>query len=149
MRIQDFQFVGILLYNKEEKKYYAITEEQVGDNAFEFLQKDVGFIYSLLENSSALAKNNCILSNFFETFIEKQKYKISKKIKWKVFKRDNFRCCYCGRDDLPLSYDHYIPRSEGGLTNIENGRTACLNCNNIKYNSDPFALQWEEERKKS
>jgi 5-methylcytosine-specific restriction endonuclease McrA len=45
--------------------------------------------------------------------------------RWKVFRRDNFTCQYCGYVNGEMTYDHYIPISLGGSTTIENGRTAC------------------------
>lgn len=53
-----------------------------------------------------------------------------------IFKRDGFRCAYCGsRDDLTL--DHLLPRSKGGGDSWHNLVTACQKCNTMKGNRTP------------
>jgi 5-methylcytosine-specific restriction endonuclease McrA len=53
-----------------------------------------------------------------------------------VFKRDGFRCAYCGtRDQLTL--DHVIPRSRGGQDSWQNLITACQRCNTQKGDRTP------------
>lgn len=43
---------------------------------------------------------------------------IGKKLRWEVFRRDNFACRYCGRtarDGAVLEVDHVTPRSHRGI----------------------------------
>jgi 5-methylcytosine-specific restriction endonuclease McrA len=54
-----------------------------------------------------------------------------------LFRRDEFRCQYCGRKDVPLTIDHVIPRSRGGGESWENLITACKSCNSLKGNRTP------------
>ena len=57
--------------------------------------------------------------------------------RYKVLKRDNFKCVACGRsaeDGVKLHIDHKIPFSLGGLTILENLRTLCSECNISKSN---------------
>lgn len=49
-----------------------------------------------------------------------------------ILKRDNHKCSYCGRGDLPLTLDHIIPKSKGGDDSWENLVAACMPCNNRK-----------------
>jgi 5-methylcytosine-specific restriction endonuclease McrA len=49
-----------------------------------------------------------------------------------ILRRDNHKCQYCGRSDLPLTIDHVIPKSKGGQDTWENLVTACIKCNNKK-----------------
>jgi len=53
---------------------------------------------------------------------------ISPKLRFEIFKRDNFRCVICG-DDSRINIDHIIPISLGGNSNKENLRTLCTECN--------------------
>lgn len=53
-----------------------------------------------------------------------------------IFLRDDFCCQYCGgrfatRD---LTFDHVVPRAQGGGTNYENIVSACTACNSKKGN---------------
>jgi len=59
---------------------------------------------------------------------------ISKKIRFEVFKRDNFTCAYCGRTPpaVTLEIDHINPKSRKGKDNINNLITACFDCNRGK-----------------
>jgi 5-methylcytosine-specific restriction endonuclease McrA len=54
-----------------------------------------------------------------------------------ILKRDNHKCGYCGRADLPLTIDHIIPKSKGGDDSWENLVAACLPCNNKKGDRTP------------
>ena len=62
---------------------------------------------------------------------------ITKKIRFEVFKRDNFTCQYCGKNppEVTLEIDHIEPVSKGGTNNINNLLTACFKCNRGKSNN--------------
>ncbi|MDD9940859.1 MAG: HNH endonuclease [Myxococcales bacterium] len=56
-----------------------------------------------------------------------------------VATRDGFRCQYCNRQ-FPLSkltYDHVVPRCQGGKTRWENIVMACRPCNGRKGHRSP------------
>lgn len=52
--------------------------------------------------------------------------RISKKVKERVFERDNGKCVLCGNPGLPEA--HFIRRSDLGLGIEENVVTLCRNC---------------------
>lgn len=56
---------------------------------------------------------------------------ISKKTRFEVFKRDSFKCQYCGKcaPDVILNVDHINPVSKGGANDLLNYITACQDCN--------------------
>ena len=54
-----------------------------------------------------------------------------------IFHRDGQCCQYCGAKGEPLSIDHVVPRSRGGIDSWENVTTACLSCNVRKGNRTP------------
>ena len=47
--------------------------------------------------------------------------------RFNLFLRDGFRCQYCGAKG-DLTFDHIVPRVNGGVTNWENVVAACSNC---------------------
>jgi 5-methylcytosine-specific restriction endonuclease McrA len=51
-----------------------------------------------------------------------------------VLCRDGYVCQYCGRSASPreLTFDHVVPRAQGGRTHWENIVTACVRCNSNK-----------------
>ena len=59
---------------------------------------------------------------------------ISKKIRFEVFKRDNFTCQYCGRKPpkVTLEIDHIVSKFENGTDEIYNLITSCYDCNRGK-----------------
>lgn len=59
---------------------------------------------------------------------------MSKKTRFEVFKRDLFKCQYCGRSapTVVLHVDHIQPVAEGGTNDLLNLITACNECNSGK-----------------
>lgn len=59
---------------------------------------------------------------------------ISKVVRMEVFKRDSFRCQYCGRSapEVVLEIDHIKPIAKGGDNSILNLITSCRDCNRGK-----------------
>lgn len=53
------------------------------------------------------------------------------RLRFEVFKRDGFRCVYCGATPMQASLqaDHVVPVAEGGETTAENLVTSCATCN--------------------
>lgn len=70
-----------------------------------------------------------------------------KKVRFEVFKRDEFVCQYCGAHPpaVVLHVDHILPVAEGGTNDITNLITACQPCNAGKgarlLSSIPEALE--------
>ena len=56
---------------------------------------------------------------------------IGKKLRFEVFKRDEFSCVYCGATppSVVLQIDHIHPVAEGGTNAIDNLITSCQPCN--------------------
>lgn len=61
----------------------------------------------------------------------------SLRLRFRVMRRDGFRCCHCGRSPastpgVELNVDHIKPWSEGGETELGNLQTLCDACNQGK-----------------
>lgn len=56
---------------------------------------------------------------------------ISKSLRFEVFKRDSFKCQYCGAEapSVLLHIDHIKPVAGGGTNELTNLITACMPCN--------------------
>jgi len=67
---------------------------------------------------------------------ERQRSAMTPGLRYKVMQRDGFRCTLCGRsteaDGVKLEVDHIKPVSTGGLTEMDNLRTLCMECNRGK-----------------
>ena len=62
------------------------------------------------------------------------------RLRFRVMKRDGFRCCNCGKSPATTSgcelhIDHKVAWSEGGETVLANLQTLCRDCNLGKSNS--------------
>lgn len=76
---------------------------------------------------------------------------ISKSIRFEVFKRDQFKCQYCGSSapEVLLQIDHINPVAKGGTNEILNLTTACFDCNNGKRDkllSDDTAITKQKQQ---
>ena len=60
---------------------------------------------------------------------------LSKAVRFEVFKRDSFKCQYCGASapDVILEVDHIKPVSKGGTNDLLNLITSCRDCNRGKH----------------
>lgn len=69
-------------------------------------------------------------------------------LRFRVLKRDNFACFYCGAGPRQsvLHVDHVKPVSAGGTNDFDNLRTACEDCNIGKGADDCFVTREEHER---
>lgn len=75
-----------------------------------------------------------------KAMLRKSERQISQQTSWAVFRRDGFRCRYCGVEDQPLTVDHLITWESGGPSTPENLVAACKKCNGARGET-PFE-QW-------
>lgn len=66
---------------------------------------------------------------------------INYRLRFKIMRRDNFKCCICGNSPakdptIELHIDHIIPWAKGGETVLENLQTLCSICNLGKNDLD-------------
>ncbi len=54
-----------------------------------------------------------------------------------ILTRDQNTCQYCGTRRGPMTVDHVLPKTRGGLDTWENLVAACVKCNNKKGNRTP------------
>lgn len=65
---------------------------------------------------------------------KRDRLSISKSVRFEVFKRDSFKCQYCGAaaPEVLLQIDHIKPLAKGGSHDITNLITSCASCNSGK-----------------
>lgn len=71
--------------------------------------------------------------------VRKSQRQIDVAISWAVFKRDRYRCRYCGKDG-PLTVDHIVTWESGGPSIQANLLASCKKCNRIRGNRE--YLDW-------
>lgn len=62
------------------------------------------------------------------------------KLRMEIFRRDGFRCTYCGVVGGKLECDHVVPVSKGGTNELSNLTTSCRSCNRSK--KDKLLSEW-------
>lgn len=70
--------------------------------------------------------------------------KFRKAIKKRMLKFYENECIYCGRDDVPLTIDHLVPKSLGGVSYMLNTVPSCQQCNRKKNDKHPSELNLPE-----
>lgn len=88
--------------------------------------------------------DQCIHIELHKETTKYQRSLMTDKLRYKIMKRDHFRCVLCGasqKDGVKLHVDHIIPVSKGGKTVESNLRTLCERCNLGKSDSyDPTSV---------
>jgi 5-methylcytosine-specific restriction endonuclease McrA len=76
------------------------------------------------ELPSVLMLKNYVHIPYYEVILSKKN----------IFRRDNYRCGYCGKklEKGEATVDHIMPRSRGGKNTWMNMITSCHKCNNRK-----------------
>jgi hypothetical protein len=71
----------------------------------------------------------------YESSAKHQRSLVTNSLRFKVFKRDGYRCQICGRtqkEGAKLVLDHIVPVAKGGKTELSNLQTLCFECNSGK-----------------
>lgn len=71
----------------------------------------------------------------YEQSAKYQRSLLTPALRYKVLRRDGYRCQICGRsakDGVELEVDHIVPVSRGGKTEMSNLQTLCRECNRGK-----------------
>jgi hypothetical protein len=69
-----------------------------------------------------------------KAIIRKTARQIDANVSWAVYRRDGYRCRYCGKDGIPLTVDHLVLWEEGGPSIEENLVASCKKCNRLRGN---------------
>ncbi len=67
-----------------------------------------------------------------KVIVRKSSRSVEPHVQWAVYRRDSYRCRYCGRDDAPMTVDHLMPHAYGGPYTEENLLCSCRKCNKMR-----------------
>lgn len=87
----------------------------------------------LNERNGAFYKNRSI----WDSICRVERGKVSNKMRFAIYKRDGYRCRYCGASNkfAELEVDHIKPIAKGGKSTYDNLQTLCHRCNVKKGDS--------------
>lgn len=101
----------------------------------------------LNEKASLVLNGRGVIRSVSETFplpsvirlnrMVKRPHPVVKLTRKEIFRRDHFKCQYCGKVTSDLTIDHVIPRRLGGETQWDNVVSACSRCNHLKGGLTP------------
>ena len=72
--------------------------------------------------------------NLGKAILRKTQRLIEQRVSWAVFKRDGYKCRYCGKDDVPLTVDHLVLWENSGPSTEDNLLAADRKCNKTRGN---------------
>lgn len=89
----------------------------------------------IIINKLAQKRGNYYLDpNIWDSICRVERAKVSNKMRFAIYERDNYRCCICHRRTDDLEIDHIFPISKGGKSVYDNLQTLCHECNTKKSN---------------
>lgn len=95
--------------------------------------KNEVFGTKVIENIMAGLANkrgNFYLNNeIWQSICRVERGKVTNKMRFAIYKRDNYRCRKCGRKTNDLEVDHIYPIAKGGKSTYDNLQTLCHRCN--------------------
>lgn len=71
-------------------------------------------------------------NEIWNSITKAERAKVSNRMRFAIYKRDNNRCRMCGRSTGDLEIDHIIPIAKGGKSTYDNLQTLCKRCNQAK-----------------
>lgn len=92
---------------------------------------DVTIVEELIEKVKDKSNNRFNNEQIWKSISIVERAKVSNKMRFAVYKRDNNRCRKCG-SRYNLEIDHIIPIAKGGKTTFDNLQTLCKKCNEEK-----------------
>lgn len=146
----DYVMTGILYTNNENKSVIVVLPQETPD------KNQIGIMYPVKEDWDKLLRQADIcevegIKDGERVILRKSQRNIDSKVMWKVFKRDKYKCRYCGIDHVPLTVDHIITWETGGATHENNLLTSCRKCNkkrgNLRYDMWLQTTYYEEKSK--
>lgn len=130
------QIAGIIMNSSDESYLIPLPDEEILEKvSLPFNTEDwQEFIRQtdLLE-TEVLANDRDGLKKII---LRKSARQVDSKVSWRVYKRDGYKCRYCGRDDIPLTVDHLMTWEEGGPSVEGNLVSSCKKCNKKRGNME-------------
>lgn len=136
------QLTGVV-YSGEGKNYLCFFPGEEEDYPVESLEMTPEEWTAFLDQTDRLwveTYGKDMAGKVHKAVLRKSQRQIEASVSWSVFKRDGYRCRYCGRDDAPLTVDHLVLWEEGGPSTEANLVAACKKCNRRRGNT-PYD-QW-------
>lgn len=134
---QNYKITGMILTGKADLNNIAIAYPNVSldepTETVSLTQDELEELFTAIDEREVEVYGN---DSNTKILVRKGQRQMDRNIMWQVFRRDKFTCRYCGRKDVPMTYDHIKLWERMGETSLENGVSACSNCNKKRGNMD-------------
>lgn len=123
------QIAGMLYHDGPNDRFFVLPfpeQEPLGPYWFEdttVLEMDLDEWTRFVHQSDRVEVMASVVDqhgNLGKAFVLKSARQIAQNVSWAVYRRDNYRCSYCGADSVPLTVDHLVLWEEGGPSIPEN-----------------------------
>ena len=121
-------FIYVLLKRTDIHHYYTFDTQKDS-----FSENEIIDVLRRLNNRSGDFYKD---QEIWNSLCRVERGKVSNKLRFAVYERDNYTCQMCGKSDYEanLEVDHIIPISKGGKSTMDNLQTLCHECNQKKGN---------------
>ncbi len=90
---------------------------------------------SFLQQTDTLPTEVVVDGTGQKAILRKANREVDNTVSWKVYRRDQYACRYCGIDNVPLTVDHIVTWEDRGPWIEQNLLTACRKCNKTRGNT--------------
>ena len=130
------QIAGVIFVGEGQTLLCFFPDEHPAQ-PFEVLQMDLDQWNAFLRQTDVMETEVLTRASdgtLAKAIVRKSQRQIEAGVSWRVWKRDGYRCRYCGNDDVPLTVDHLVLWEEGGHSIEQNLLSSCKKCNKTRGN---------------
>jgi hypothetical protein len=127
------------IFSDDSKSYVCMFPDEEKNDDLNFISMDSEEWKALIRQTDLLETE--ILAKapdgaLVKIIYRKSQRQIDQVISWKVFRRDNYTCRYCGSNNVPLTVDHLVCWEEGGPSIESNLLAVDKKCNKTRGKLD-------------
>ena len=140
---EEFRSIPILRWGNEINIKGLVMEDAKGGDILVMLPNEKAHIQQTLIEPTTQEwyelqdqVDKCNVEGEAGVLLKKGQRQLDQKICWQVYRRDKYKCRYCGIDNVPLTVDHIKTWETGRATHPHNLLTSCRKCNKKRGNLD-------------
>lgn len=122
----ELEMSGIVFANGQESHTIMFPEATFPLPTNDYKLSEIGW-KQLLDQLDTLN-----IEGIDKTILRKSQRQIEQGVSWAVYRRDNYTCQYCARNDVPLTVDHIVIWEQMGDSVEGNLITSCRKCNKTR-----------------
>lgn len=122
---------GLVMEDAQGGDIVVMLPNEKADSGVSLVEPTVQEWYELQDQV-----DKCNVEGEAGVLLRKGQRQLDQKICWAVYRRDKYKCRYCGIDNQPLTVDHIKTWETGGATHAKNLLTSCKKCNRKRGNLD-------------